>query len=279
MSIKNIKAITMVRNDRFLQKWVEYYGSRLGKGNLYIFFDGEDQEVPDFCEGTHTELVPKMQGNVVSTERQRSRFVSECARKLFEQGADMVISTDADEFLVVDPALGVELADFLSALPAHSCHSGLGVDVLQHLETEAKIDFNKPFLQQRHRGWLYSRYTKPSVITRPLTWGAGCHRVKGENFHIAKGLYLFHFGGADLEYLREISADESRVAGGWTRHQLKRQRAIARISKLKAGNWDRLVGRLRLMQTLCRPIFALNKPTTYGLKYVARIPDRFQDIV
>lgn len=269
----------MVRNDRFLQKWVEYYGSRLGKGNLYIFFDGEDQEVPDFCEGTHTELVPKMQGNVVSTERQRSRFVSECARKLFEQGADMVISTDADEFLVVDPALGVELADFLSALPAHSCHSGLGVDVLQHLETEAKIDFNKPFLQQRHRGWLYSRYTKPSVITRPLTWGAGCHRVKGENFHIAKGLYLFHFGGADLEYLREISADESRVAGGWTRHQLKRQRAIARISKLKAGNWDRLVGRLRLMQTLCRPIFALNKPTTYGLKYVARIPDRFQDIV
>lgn len=279
MPTKNIKAITMVRNDRFLQKWVEYYGSRLGKDNLYVYFDGEDQEIPDFCEGVHTELVPKMQGNVVSTERQRSRFISEKAKKLFAEGAEMVIATDADEFLVVDPSLGVDLAEFLSNLPEHNCHSGLGVDVLQDLQNEAPIDFNRPFLEQRNRGWLYSRYTKPSVITRPLVWGGGCHRVKGQNFHIVKGLYLFHFGGVDLEYLREISADSQRIANGWTRHQLKRQRAIERISKVKAGNWDKLVKKNRIMQTFCRPIFAINKPTTYGLKYVAKIPDRFHSIV
>lgn len=279
MAKKDIKAITMVRNDRFLEKWVEYYGSRLGKDNLYVFFDGEDQEVPPFCEGVNTELVPKMQGNVVSTERQRSRFVSERAAGLFARGADMVIATDADEFLVVDPALNVDLAEFLSTLPAHGCHSGLGVDVLQDLSTEGPVDFNRPFLEQRHRGWLYSRYTKPSVITRPLTWGSGCHRVKGQNFHIAPGLFLFHFGGVDLEYLREISKDASRVAGGWTRHQLKRQRAIARISRVKAGDWDSLVTPLRRMQSVCRPIFALNKPTTFGLKFVARIPERFHKII
>ena len=279
MKLKNIKAITMVRNDRFLQKWVEYYGTQLGKENLYIFFDGEDQEVPAFCEGTNTELVPKMQGNVVSTERQRSRFISDHAATLFSEGADMVIATDADEFLVVDPELGVGLREFLSTLPHHNCHSGLGVDVLQHLPTEGKVDFSIPFLKQRHRGWLYSRYTKPSVITRPLTWGGGCHRVKGENFHIAKGLYLFHFGGVDLESLREISAEPSRIANGWTRHQLKRQRAIEKVSRVKAGNWDSLVKWMRKMQTLCRPIFALNKPTTYGLRFVARIPERFHNII
>lgn len=279
MPIKNIKAITMVRNDRFLEKWVEYYGSRLGRDNLYVYFDGEDQEVPGFCEGVHTELVPKMQGNVVSTERQRARFISERAGRLFAEGADMVIATDADEFLVVDPALGVGLAEFLSNLPAHSCHSGLGVDVLQDLKNEGPIDFKRPFLEQRRRGWLYSRYTKPSVITRPLTWGGGCHRVKGQNFHIAKGLYLFHFGGVDLEYLREISADAARVANGWTRHQLKRQRAIERVSRVKSGDWNSLVRSMRMMQTLCRPIFAINKPTTYGLKFVARIPERFHNVV
>lgn len=279
MPNKNIKAITMVRNDRFLQKWVEYYGSRLGKGNLYVYFDGEDQEVPDFCEGVHTALVPKMQGNVVSTERQRARFISERAAGLFAEGADMVIATDADEFLVVDPALGIGLSEFLSQLPSHNCHSGLGVDVLQDLQNEGPIDFNRPFLEQRRRGWLYSRYTKPSVITRPLTWGGGCHRVKGQNFHIAKGLYLFHFGGVDLEYLREISADAARVANGWTRHQLKRQRAIERVSRVKSGEWKALVKKMRLMQTLCRPIFAINKPTTYGLKFVAKIPERFHSVV
>lgn len=275
MHKKDIKAITMVRNDRFLEKWVAYYGAQLGKGNLYVFFDGEDQEVPDFCTGVHTQLVPKMHGNVVSTERQRSRFLSAHAATLFAEGADMVICTDADEFLVVDPDLKLSLPDFLSSLPKHNCYSGLGVDVLQDLENEGPFDFKRPFIEQRHRGWLYSRYTKPSVITRPLTWGAGCHRVKGENFHIAKGLYLFHFGGADLEYLREISLDEARVAAGWTRHQLKRQRAIEKISKIKADRWEPLVKKMRIMQTLCRPIFAINKPTTYGLKYVAKIPERF----
>ena len=279
MSTKNIKAMTMVRNDRFLQKWVEYYGSQLGRENLYVFFDGQDQTVPDFCEGVHTMLVPKMQGNVVSTERQRSRFISERAREVMEAGADMVIATDADEFLVVDPALNKGLAEFLSALPDYPCHSGLGVDVLQHLPTEGPVDFSRPFLEQRSRGWLYSRYSKPSVITRPLTWGGGCHRVKGQNFHIAKDLYLFHFGGVDLEHLREISADVDRVKNGWTRHQLKRSRAIEKISRVKARPWDSLVGPVRAMQTLCRPIFALNKPTTFGIRFVATIPERFRKII
>ncbi len=279
MQRKDIKAITMVRNDRFLEKWVVYYGAQLGKENLYVFFDGEDQEVPSFCEGVHTQLVPKMQGNVVQTERERSRFISDHAALLFSEGADMVIATDADEFLVVDPDLGLGLADFLNELPPHNCHSGLGVDVLQDLDNEGPIDFSRPFLEQRHRGWIYSRYTKPSVITRPLTWGGGCHRVKGQNFHIAKGLYLFHFGGVDLEYLREISLDAARVANGWTRHQLKRQHAIEKISKVKARKWEPLVKKMRTMQTLCRPIFAINKPTTFGLKYVATIPERFHEIV
>lgn len=276
---KNIKAISMVRNDRFLEKWVAYYGAQLGKENLYVYFDGEDQEIPAFCEGVHTKLEPKMKGDVVSTERQRSRFISAKAADLFAEGADMVIATDADEFLIVDPELHMGLAEFLSALPDRSCHSGLGVDVLQHLPTEKKIDFSRPFLQQRFRGWLYSRYTKPSVITRPLTWGGGCHRVKGQNFHIAKGLYLFHFGGVDLEHLREISVEPSRVEGGWTRHQLKRQRAIEKVSSVKARPWDSLVGPMRTMQTICRPLFALNKPTTFGIKFVAEIPERFRDTI
>lgn len=277
--IKNIKAITFVRNDRFLEKWVDYYGSQLGKDNLYVYFDGEDQEVPAFCKGVHTALLPKMQGNVVSTDRQRSRFISEKASELFKGGADMVIATDADEFLIVDPQLNMGLAEFLSSMPVHTCYSGLGVDVLQYLPTEKKIDFSKPFLQQRFRGWLYSRYTKPSVITRPLTWGGGFHRVKGKNFHIAKGLYLFHFGGVDLEYLREVSVERESEAGGWSRHQLKRQRAIEKVSKVTARNWDKIVSKVRVMQTLCRPIFAVNKPTTFGLKFVVEIPKRFSNSI
>lgn len=277
MPLKKIIAMTMVRNDRFLSKWVEHYGRELGLSNLRIFFDGEDQKVPPFCAGAVTQVLPKMQGDVVATDRQRTRFMSEQAAALMDhEGADMVIATDADEFLVVDPDIGLGLAEFLSGQPRHPCYSGLGVDVLQHLPSEGAADFSRPFLSQRHRGWLYSRYTKPSVITRRLKWGGGYHRVKGVNFHIVPGLYLFHFGGVDQESLREISADASRVDNGWTRHQLKRQRALRRISRVKAIDWERGVRIARTLQTFCRPIFALNKPSTYGLRIVARIPERFK---
>lgn len=271
--------MTMVRNDRFLPKWVEYYGERLGRENLYVFFDGEDQIVPDFCRGVNTFVIPKMQGSVVETDRMRSRFMSERAAKHFKAGADMVIATDADEFLVVDPALGLSLHEFLSQLPERPTHSGLGVDVLQHLPDEAAIDFSKPFLSQRRRGWLHSRYTKPSIITRPLTWGGGYHRIKGENFHIEPGLYLFHFGGVDQESLREISQDPSRKDNGWSRHQEKRLRALNSVSRCKEVNWERSVKWVRRLQSICRPVFALNKPSTLTMKFVARIPDRFREIV
>lgn len=277
--MKDIKAITMVRNDVFLKRWVEYYGRELGRENLYIYFDGTDQEIPDFCEGTHTELCEKMKGQVVSTEKARSRFLSEKAAALLRAGADMVIGTDADEYLVVDPRLGISLRELLERQPKRDCYSPLGVDVIQHLDSEAKLDFSRPFISQRHRGWLYSRYTKPSIITEPVTWGSGFHRVKGRNFHIIDGLYLFHFGAADLDKLKEISADPARVKGGWSRHQLKRQRAIADVNRLEPQRWDDTVGRVRLMQRLCRPIFAVNKPTTFGIKFIVTIPERFDETV
>lgn len=277
--MKNIKAMTMVRNDRFLPKWVKYYSEQLGAENVYVFFDGEDQQVPDFCKDVNTAVLSKMQGDVVATDRKRSRFMSSYAARLLSEGADMVIATDADEFLVADPSGGKGLRRFLSELPERATYSGLGVDVLQDLATESPVDFSRPFLEQRSRGWLHSRYTKPSVISRPLTWGGGYHRVKGQNFHIVPGLYLFHFGGVDQDSLRQISTDTDRVANGWTRHQLKRQRALEKISRVKAREWNSAVMLARSLQTFLRPIFAPNKPSTYGIKIVGTIPERFKKMV
>ena len=68
--MKRIAALTMARNDDFyLRKWVEYYGGQLGKGNLYIYLDGLDQVVGDFCEGTHTQAVEKIGNQLVAAEK------------------------------------------------------------------------------------------------------------------------------------------------------------------------------------------------------------------
>ena len=52
--MKKICALTMVRNDEFyLRKWVAYYGKELGMENLYVYLDGKDQEIPDWCPGVN----------------------------------------------------------------------------------------------------------------------------------------------------------------------------------------------------------------------------------
>ena len=130
--MKRICALTMVRNDEFyLRKWVEYYGAQLGRENLYVYFDGVDQQVPEWCEGVNICVREKVVGQVAKADKGRINFLSERAAELLGS-YDLVIGTDADEILVVDPALGLSLAEFLSRQKIATSLSGLGVDVGQH---------------------------------------------------------------------------------------------------------------------------------------------------
>ena len=163
----------MVRNDDiFLRKWVTYYGRELGRENLYIFFDGEDQSVPAFCEGTNASLHPKIGNHVVKAEKARLKFLSEKATELFGKGYDLVIGVDADEYIVVDPKLGIGLCEFLSRQDIDVSLSPLGLDFGQRLGEEGDLSLDEAFLSQRRYAQIGTRYTKPSVIVSPAGGGA-----------------------------------------------------------------------------------------------------------
>ena len=170
--MKRIAAITMVRNDDFfLSKWVGYYGRQLGKENLHVIFDGLDQKVPEFCDGVNVERVEHVKGNVHEADRGRIDLISQRAARLFDR-YDMVIGTDVDEFLVVDPLLGQTLAQFLSGVTTGlPSISGLGVDVGQKIGEEADIDASRPFLSQRSYAKLSTRYISfiSAVWTSPAS--------------------------------------------------------------------------------------------------------------
>ena len=278
--MKKIAAITMVRNDDFyLKKWVGYYGGELGRENLYIFFDGLDQTVPSFCEGTHSQLVEKVGTDVVSNDKGRVALMSSKAAELFAEGYELVIGTDCDEFVVVDPRLGKSLQEYLSAASIKYSLSPLGLDFGQKLGEEDAIREDVPFLEQRHYAQLGTRYTKSSVIARPVEWGSGFHRVRGRNFHIAKDLYLLHFGYFDMGRIEERFKDTNRLALGWEKHMRKRSRTIRLVTEKRALNFDAWTRFARICQSIVRPPYAWNKPAMFGLKIIVRIPDRFQKIV
>lgn len=276
---KKICALTMVRNDEFfLRKWVAYYSAQIGAANLYVYFDGEDQVVPDFCEGINVCVRKRVPGQVAAADRGRIDFLSSQASELLKN-YDMVIGTDVDEFLVVDPQLGVSLSEFLSRLPARVSYSGLGIDVGQHLGKESEIDESVSFLKQRHYARLSTRYSKSTVITKPVRWGSGFHRVRNTNFKIIKDLYLFHFGCVDMKRLEAKFSDKDKIATGWERHLKKRARTIYDVSQKTVKSWDSWVPKARIIQNFVRPPYAWNKPAMFNAVIIVEIPERFESIV
>ena len=277
---KRIAALTMVRNGMpFLEKWINYYGSLLGKENIYVFLDGADQHIPDWCrDACNLVTVPEMSLPIVEGDRARARFISRKAADLFKDGYEIVIGTDIDEFITPDPSTGKDLPGFLSGLKGRTCVSPLGIDIFQR-DGEADIDSSKDYLSQRHYAWLCPGYTKASIIFRPCIWGSGFHRVKRHNYHICKDLYLFHLGYSNNRDISERIENLDIREKSWRAHLNRRLSAVRKCNGKKAQEFDALIGRVRFAQRVFRCIYALNKPSLFGQKVVVHLPDRFEGIV
>jgi hypothetical protein len=272
---KRIAAITMARNDEFfLSRWIAYYGSQFGFDNLYIYLDGLDQKAPTNAHSVNIEkLEHKPQSRQVG-DKTRILLLSKLANKLFNDGYDIVIGCDCDEFLILDPNTNKSLAEYLSNIKNKTSVSGLGMDVGQNLNSESELNPNKPFLFARDYAVLSTRYTKPVVLFKPAIWGSGFHSVKGRNFNIDKNLYLLHFGNSDLNMIKSkiVNRDAS-----WEKHLNKRTRTINMTTDRKPVPQS-FISVARLLQTILRPVYDLNKPAMMGLKWVVKIPKRFKKI-
>lgn len=277
--MKKICAITMARNDEFfLEKWINYYGNCFGEENLYILLDGEDQSIPVNSGKANVIKYPRISKQVIAAEKMRLLILSQKAAQLLKE-YDLVVGTDADEYLLVDPKCNYTLSEYLNQIDCPVCMSGLGMDVGQNLNKESEIDGGKLFLQQRSYAFVSSRYTKPVIVSKPVHWGSGFHRVKGHNFHIDANLYLFHFGCFDKNMLKSRFSDKDRMAAGWARHIKKRFRTINFVTNKTAKNGDKYLPIARIFQTICRPIYALNKPSMACWHLVVTIPERFKNVL
>lgn len=270
---KKIAAITMARDDEFfLSRWIAYYGKQFGTENLYILLDGTDQKIPENAGNAHITKLPHEQLSRAAGDKYRIKKLSELAHELLEK-YDIVIGCDSDEFLIVDPKTKKTLAEYLSNKKIPTTLSGLGLDIGQHLYSEAIIDKSAPFLEQREYALLSTRYTKPVVINKPVHWGSGFHSVRHHNFHIDKNLYLLHFGAIDMNMLEEKA---KKRGSDWLNHLRRRGNGTINIITRKKARTESWLKIARILQTYFRPIYALRKPAMFGLKPVVKIPSRFK---
>ena len=277
-----IAALTMARNDEFfLHHWISYYGAQLGKENLWVFLDGTDQTLSQpVPERVHLAVVDHLSGNRTAADRRRIAFLSTEAEKLFTLNHyDLVIGTDVDEFLLVDPELNQTLSEFLLSCKPSFSLSALGIDVGQHLHDEAPLNPSHGLLSQRRYALINDRYTKASVLARPVVWGSGFHRVRKHNFHIVDGLFLFHFGCVDFGMLRDRISKNERPDSGWEKHLERRARTIRIITNTEPKAWEQTTSRARRIQNVFRQPYAWNKPTMLRQRWVVEIPERYRNIV
>lgn len=271
--LKKVAAITMARDDTFfLSRWIAYYGKQFGTENLYILLDGIDQEIPENAGNAHIKKLPHEDMSRAMGDKYRINKLSEMAHKLLKT-YDIVIGCDSDEFLIVDPRTKQNLHQYLSNKKIHTTLSGLGLDIGQHLYIEAILDKDAPFLEQREYALLSTRYTKPVVINKPITWGSGFHSIKHHNFHIDKNLYLLHFGSVDIDMLEQKA---KKRGPDWLKHLKRRGNGTINTITRKKAKSEKWLKIARVMQTYCRPIYALRKPAMCGLKIIVKIPNRFK---
>ncbi|PKP34691.1 MAG: hypothetical protein CVT98_10630 [Bacteroidetes bacterium HGW-Bacteroidetes-15] len=276
---KKIAVISMLRNDDFfVYKWIDYYGAQFGRENLYLILDGQDQPLPNNHETLNVIRIPHIPLSRSKGDRNRARLVSHFAKALFRR-YDIVIASDIDEFLVVDPNQNKSLFEYLQNPFWGSSRSALGLDVGQHVEKELPIDPSRPFLEQRSFAHVSARYTKPVVALKPIRWGSGYHRIKGKNFRIDPNLFLFHFGMVDFNRTKLKMGDDSLLKVGWEGHLGRRYQLFNLIMNNTPIVGDAFFRKARIRQSIFRPIYAINKPGMLKEKPIVKIPERFKSIL
>ncbi|EMS32458.1 hypothetical protein C943_01185 [Mariniradius saccharolyticus AK6] len=277
--MKSICVITMARHDNFfLEKWIKYYGHQIGEEHLYIYLDGKDQDPPKHSGKANIIFCDKIPGPIGSAEPGRLAFLSKKAAHHLQQ-YDIVIGCDADEFLVVEPNLGKTLGEYLGNLKIRTTVSGVGLDVGQREGEEGQYDPSKGFLEQRSYAMIAPDYTKPCVITKPVTWGVGFHRIRGHNYHIDKNLYMFHFGCFDAKMIADRFKDKDRLSMGWEKHLNMRRRTIEAVSKHEAKDGNVWLPRAQFIQKWFRPPYKWNRPSMLNMEIIIRIPERFRNCI
>jgi hypothetical protein len=208
-------ALTHVRHEGFfLEKWIDHYGALVGRENLYVVIDGDDWEPEVDLTGIETEVLLDAPRRRIRNDRFMAKEMSARANQLRKR-YDHVIRGDVDEYVVVDPASGLDWPAALQELTEEGYIFALGVDVVQHAGETEPVDRAAPILGQRRHGFVADRYTKPFVISRWNNWSGGAHRLLNRPVVMSRHFTLFHMALAD----KGVAEERLAARGGLTQHR------------------------------------------------------------
>ena len=190
-------ALTMVKDDYFfLQRWVDYYGAQFGRQALYVISHGGDPEIASIATSCNVITIPA--GFDKTFDMKRWRLLSHFANGLHAY-FNFVICGDVDEFVVVDPKSGLDLAGFLAKRHQRAVLTPIGLEVIHRPDVETEPIGSSILAARRHCRYS-SYYSKPCVIGLGAKLSRGGHYSDFSELKVFANLYLFHmkYGDRDL---------------------------------------------------------------------------------
>lgn len=227
-----IAALTFCRDEgRMLPLWISYYGSQFGVDNLYVVDDNsEDGSTDDLpCDVLH---IPPIRGGKFNSTRMA--MVGNLGRSLL-QLYDVLLFCDTDEFIVPDPDRHAGLAAYVEAKDSAGVNAvgSLGFNVVHAVESEPRLELDRPLLGQRRLAKFLPLMCKPAIKWVPAHWSDGTHGVRTP-YRVDPDLWMFHMKFADRDLLQEAADHRRRMvdADGRSRDTQWRQGGDVLVEQL-----------------------------------------------
>ena len=185
--------VTMVYNERAnLPVWQRHYRRAVPDGELFVVDHGSDDDSTAALHGVSRIPLPRRSMD----EMPRTRFMRLLQASLL-QYYDIVIYTDCDELIVVDPDVSATLGDYVASTD-YQYASPIGLNVQHMIDEEPALHDGAPMLSQRRYCFFRSNMCKPLISRVRLQWEPGFHSCD-RPLHIDRNLYLFHIKCIDRD--------------------------------------------------------------------------------
>lgn len=188
-------AVTMVRDDLFfLRAWLDHYGAMLGRENCYIINHGYGAEVAELAQGCNIMGIPGDPHKNFDVKRWGMlNSLLGGLRKYFRH----VIVGDVDELVVVDPAAGKNLLQYLEEAPEKQVLTPVGLEVIHRIDLEPEPITDR-IIGPRRFVRPAPHYSKPCIVSAASKLSRGGHFAQHPKLHAPVELYLFHLKFCDL---------------------------------------------------------------------------------
>ena len=156
---------------------------------LHVILDGDALEPLARSAGVAVTVLPR---RAPYQEMERDRWAMQAERVSGMLGeAEVVVYTDVDEILVVDPALGRTMPEALGSCRHPVCHAR-GLEIIHRSDVEPPIDLESGILRQRRFFRSTTYHSKPCIVRRPIRWNRGGHNCDHPGIRFPRGVYAIH---------------------------------------------------------------------------------------